>query len=246
MKIHYSASSLTLSAVLTLALVTASCSSGPAHKAASVIDKLGDDAKVLSFNPKGNEPYMIVAQHDDTAHAVIKYNLADNSCDTVATGLKSTPLAVRQGKESYLVVSSAPDPLNEGRECALVAFYKKGEPGTELSRVEISNEDNGTVTLPSSFIINDEAQQIAVTGVSVNNADVTNIYVTFDFDGRQIDDRCISIKRPDPALVRSQQGVAMYLWQCEKCGRRVNKSKNPGQDLISGCWHNWVNLGRVD
>lgn len=242
-------SPISLSAFFALSVMIASCSNNPSQQAASIIDKLDENAKILSFVPKGDKPHLIVSQRTGDNYTVINHNLADKSSDTIARGIVNAPLAARQGTENNLIVSSEPDAKSDGRVCYVIAFYKKGKPDEEPSRLEITNNDKGIVIYPTSFVIDDDARQITITGVSENNADITDINMTFDFDGKMVSDRSVSIRRPDPEIARRAQqsaGSAMYLWQCEKCGKRVNKSKNPGQDWLSGCWHEWVNLGRVN
>ena len=146
--------------ICTLALMATSCSSSPSQQAASIIDRLDENARILAFNSKGQDPNLIVVQRDSVGYSVVKHDIDTKTCDTIAVNLTYEPIAVRQGEHNYLVVSAAPDPLNDNRTCALVAYYEKGKPGTELSRIEINNTDKDIITLPTSFMINDAARQM--------------------------------------------------------------------------------------
>lgn len=243
-------SSICLSATFALSILTAACTTTPSQQAASIIDKFDDNAKILTFKPAGDDPHMMAVHRNGDTYAVVRYDLAENSCDTIASHLEYIPQEARQGKENYLVVSVIPDSVANGRSCAIVAYYKMGTPEKELSRYEITNKDKGTVLLPASYMIDDEKGQITVSRTTEDDKEVTDLNVTLDFDGKIVSDKSICIKRPNPALARqAQQGGAVYLWQCDKCGKRLNSSKKPADFYNWGCdgWsHQWVNLGRVN
>lgn len=228
--------------ILTFCTISCTETKTPTHKAAEIIDRLEKNAEVEFIDYKSNKPSMIVSFPGESSTYVMKYDLLTGTADTIASDLIARPLAVREGNKYYLIV--APEFAEGAERLSFSPFlYKKGSTTYDSW---IKDPETGKELVASSFMIDNVAQQLVLTGLYNQDKVFEDRYDVFDFDGNH---QYSATYKHSKELPKSESQDATYLWQCNKCGKKKTSSKNPNSFFdwdCSGSAHDWVKISRIE
>lgn len=232
-----------------LALISSgllSCSD-PAGKAKKIEDSLTEKEGVVYKNLEGDNPQIITySVNPDSTTVVLVHNLRTNSKDTLSqlpNGLTVSEVVPIEDGYLYMIRQERSD----GKDHYLYqGIIKRNiDNPKEKSKTILNVKDSKEELWASGYVIDKEKKKIILNSYEVAPEFVDIYHTVYDFKGNKIVEDPVHINIPKPQTYTASESSASYLWQCDDCGKRVNSGKKPSSLSLDGCWHQWVNLGRV-
>ncbi|MDE5772912.1 MAG: hypothetical protein K2H86_00460 [Muribaculaceae bacterium] len=230
-----------------------SCSS-PADKAKKIEEGLSENGGVLYKELEGENPQIVTySLESDSTTVILVDNLKSDRTDTLSRLTNCEIVEVVPVEDGWLYV--AKQAREDGKEHFLYKANIKRhiDNPKEQTLTSLDVVDGKENLWASGYVIDREGRKITLSSYEMFN-DYFEIYHTvYDFKGNKVVEDPIHIDIPKPQPQVSESSNATYLWQCDKCGKRVNSGKKPrvwGTFGFEGCInataHEWVNLGRVN
>lgn len=227
-----------------------SCSS-PADKAKKIEEALPANGGVIYRQLDGENPQLITYTVDpDSTTVVWVHNLKSNQVDTLIHLKSGYSLAEAIPiDDGYVYINK--ESRADGNEhyiytAGIVRNIDNAQKKTRTYLPVVSTrEEIGA----SSYVIDREGNKITLSSYEVTPTQVEIYHTVYDFNGNRILEDPVHINIPQPQVAQSVSSSAVYLWECDKCGMRVNSGKKPSPFYTragDSCFHEWVNMGRVN
>ncbi|MDE5801071.1 MAG: hypothetical protein K2H74_08635 [Paramuribaculum sp.] len=218
-------------------------------KANDIIGSLSENEGVISVELLGDDPEVITySMGADSITAILIHSLNTNTVDTLTRFLpgfkmlESVPV-----EDGYLIVYC--QERQDGNEHYIYHAQIKRHIGNpkEASNTDLRVDETRPELWASGYVIDREAKKITLNSYDVQPSHAVIYHTVYDFKGNKLVSDPVHIDIPQKSQASPSSSSAMYLWQCQRCGAKKNSRKNPGPGLgLGSCWHEWVNIGRVD
>lgn len=227
-----------------------SCSS-PADKAKKIEDGLSQNEKVLYKDVVSEHPQLVTySMRPDSSIVSLVHDLKSDRVDTLIDLRKGVEIVeVVPVEDGFLNVFR--EKMTDGKErfLYLSAIIRNVGNPKERSQIFLNIVEGREEIWATSYVIDRDSKKITLGSHEITPSSVDIFRTVYDFKGNKIVDEPIHVNIPKPQPQSAESSSAVYLWQCEVCGKRVNERKKPSSFYnggLDGCFHQWVNIGRVN